>query len=416
MIFSIVIIFILAIIYFKSPLKCLLILFIWFPTLIMFRLGKIPIIPTFTFIIFAMLFVKQNYKLYLLRYPFLFPSIICIISYSLSYWFGVGERHISLLANAFSSFLLPYLLWRMYIPTVSNRNFMQKQLIIYLFILSVYGLVEALTGTNIIAQALYHYGIIENLTDSMRYGLHRAQSLTMWSSVFGSACGLGMVFLLNSAFRGYLKIDKHLYTLFAFLLMGVVTSGSRTVIAMTCIALLSVLPFIRRHIKAFIPLLLTLFLLFIIVGSSILSEVIDSFINHEDAGGSSLEMREMQYEAALWFFQLNPVLGNGLGFIGEAISADEKLLGGESIIFKTLIDRGIVGMVSLIILGVYVLAVLVKRKMYFLCFFVIAFTFAKVMSLLPSLDEAFILLYIIPFIKQQEFDYGHKNHYLSKRV
>ena len=165
MIFSIVIIFILAIIYFKSPLKCLLILFIWFPTLIMFRLGKIPIIPTFTFIIFAMLFVKQNYKLYLLRYPFLFPSIICIISYSLSYWFGVGERHISLLANAFSSFLLPYLLWRMYIPTVSNRNFMQKQLIIYLFILSVYGLVEALTGTNIIAQALYHYGIIENFPD-----------------------------------------------------------------------------------------------------------------------------------------------------------------------------------------------------------------------------------------------------------
>lgn len=416
MIFSIVIIFILAIIYVKSPLKCLLILFIWFPTLIMFRLGKLPIIPTFTFIIFATLFVKQNYKLHLLKYPFLFPSVICVLSYLLSFWLGEGERHLGLLGNAFSSFVLPYLLWRMYTPTSLNRTFLYKQLMIYLFILAIYGLIETVTGMNVIAQTLYEHGFIENLQDSMRYGLHRAQSLTIWCSAFGSACGLGLVFLLNSAFRGYLKLNRRLYILFVCLFMGVIASGTRTVMAMTCIALLSVLPFIRKHIRTLTPLLVILFLLLVIIDGAILNEIVDSFVHHEDAGGSSIEMRELQYEAALWFFQLNPVIGNGLGFIGEAMEADKKLLGGESIIFTTLIDRGFVGIISLIILVAYVLIVLAKRKMYSLCFLMIAFAFAKVMSLLPSLDEAFILLYIIPFMKQQKFNYDYKNDYLSKRI
>lgn len=417
MILSLMILAFLLAFYWKSPSKCALLVVASFPTLLLFRVGGLSVLSVLAYVALIMLFVRKGHKLRLGGFPFALSFLVCLFSYLLSYYKGGYERHPSTLLIALSNYVWVYLFWRLYCPNASNKAFFIKCLTGYLGVLSLVGAAEAFSGSNPFVVYLERIGMIEALqrSDYVRFGLYRAQSLTVWCSIFGTACGLGLVFLLLQSFKGCLKLSMRYYILFGLLLLGVIASGTRTVIAMTLIASCSLIPYLRKNLRLVMPVLAVM-VLFLVFGHGMMSSVLDSFLNHKQTEGSSVEGREMQYAAALWFYQASPLYGNGIGFINEAILLDEELLGGESIVFSVLIDRGLIGACSLIFLLTQTLYILIKRRMYFLCFLPLSFAFAKVMSLLPDLSETFILLYLIPFIKQQDSENENSDYHLSARV
>lgn len=326
------------------------------------------------------------------------------------------EKHPTVLINFITFYILPYLLWKLYKPTKSNVDFFNKCLIFYLLISSVYGINEAVTANNIFIDKLNDIGLISNVVDDSyrRFGLFRARAFTIWCSIFGTICGIGLTYLLYQFFTGYIKFNRKSYILLFLLIFGVIASGTRSVIFMTLILLCSIIPYVKKNIsKILLPL--SLFLLgTIIFNNNIFNNVIDSFVNQDSVEGSSIEMREFQYAAALSFFYQSPIYGNGLGYISNAMELDTNLLGGESIVFSVLIDRGIIGAISLLLLFGQIFFFLIKEKMYFLCFFPLGFASAKVLSLIPGLNETYILFFLIPLIKQfKSTTYGNKDNYLS---
>lgn len=255
----------------------------------------------------------------------------------------------------------------MYTP--KGRPFLIKVFVAYLGIMSVFGLFEALTGANPFIGYLSSHGLKlpEQRGEYIRFGLYRAQGFTIWCSVFGTACGLGLTYLLHLYFNGRFKGTAIHYALLSLLLIGVVACATRTIIAMTAIALVSILGYLYSNIKKFMPLICVAIVLFVFA-QDVMYELIDSFINHEDAGGSSVEMRAVQYAAAYSFFEDSPIWGNGLGYVEVAKEKSMWLLGAESIIFKLLIDRGTIGIATDIFFVLHGLYVLYFQKNNFLIF------------------------------------------------
>lgn len=414
MIFSFIILVILFILYYRSRLQCLITLVCLFPTLQLFTIGGLSVI---SFIVYFSLLHLTVYKSNVLKrnkFPLMFSFTICVFSYLLSYVMG-KEKHPVVLINAITFYILPYLLWKLYEPTKPNVRFFNKCLIIYLLASSIYGLYEAISGNNVFANTLNDFGVVYSAVEDSyrRYGFFRARAFTIWCSIFGTICGIGLTFLLIQAFKGYIKFSKSIYLLFFLLMLGVIISGTRSVIFMTLILLCSVFPYVKKNIgRIFVPLFI-IFLAIIIFDNNIFSSVVDSLINPSSVEGSSVEMREYQYTAALYFFNQSPIVGNGLAYISKAIEFDSDLFGGESIVFSVLIDRGVLGAITLGILYGQIFYILLKRRLYFLCFIPLGFVVAKVLSLIPGLDETYILLFLIPLIKQYELNkYGYKNNYL----
>lgn len=414
MILSFIILVILFILYYRSRLQCLITLVCLFPTLQLFTIGGLSVISIIVYFSFLHLTVYKSNLLKRKKFPLLFSFAFCVFSYLISYVMG-REKHPIVLINAITFYILPYLLWKLYEPQKYNVHYLNKCLVVYLFISSVYALFETFTGNNIFANFLNDIGVMTNVVseDYRRYGLFRARAFTIWCSIFGTICGTGLTFLLIQYFKGYIKFSKSIYLLFILLILGVIISGTRSVIFMTLILLCSVIPYVKKNIgKIFVPLFLII-LAAIIFDNNIFSRVVDSFVNPNSVDGSSVEMRESQYATALYFFNQSPIVGNGLAYISKAIEFDSDLLGGESIVFNVLIDRGIIGVFSLVVLYGQIFYILLKRRLYFLCFIPLGFVIVKVLSLIPGLDETYILLFLIPLIKQYELEkYGYKNNNL----
>ena len=67
-------------------------------------------------------------------------------------------------------------------------------------------------------------------------------------------------------------------------------------------------------------ILLLLIIMFVYTNNQeLFDEIIDSFIHSDEAGGSSVDMRMSQFQAAYKYFERSPLFGNGIGAVGHAI-------------------------------------------------------------------------------------------------
>lgn len=143
---------------------------------------------------------------------------------------------------------------------------------------------------------------------------------------------------------------SHLIILYGLLGTNIFLSGSRT--AMVCAALGIAILFLRkRHIL----LKIACVGLCIVFATLYVNVIIDEF--SQQSKGSSLTLRQQQLLFTLVQIQKSPILGNGVGYTKNVFDYDEDgrpindaTIGGlESIIYRSLIDYGFVG------LGVYYL-------------------------------------------------------------
>ena len=230
-------------------------------------------------------------------------------------------------------------------------------------ILTIYGIQESITAENPFIQYMINTGQITAIQrdDYVRFGLYRAQSLTRWMESFGTVCVFALLFMLNCAFKGIIKFKIRVYIMAILLTVSIFVTGSRSMIAMLAIASLSLLPYFYKRTK-YVMLFAILIIVFVYNNPDYISDLATSFTDTASAGGSSINGREWQFLSALSFYYNSPIFGNGINFIDEALNQSSGLMGAESIIFKTLVDRGNIGMITLIFLYLNVIYVLYKKR------------------------------------------------------
>lgn len=397
MLFSILAIVILFFFLLKSPEKCLLLVFIWYPTLTILPVCRgINVTTLFIYLLLFYTFIKKGKQAFL-SYPFLWPFVICISSYVISAIFGYK---IALsVARWVEQYFLAWTMWALYKSSKSNDNFLFFSLMAYLLLLDVYAMFESVTVMNPFLDYLRSSGIDIPYQSAtyMRYGLYRSQSLTIWTSIMATSSGLGAVFMAYAFFSKRLEPSPILYAAWVFCLIGVFISGTRSVMVVTTIASFC---FLRNLINVkYIILLGSLIFIAVSFTGDFFSEVVDSFVHSDEAGGSSVEQRGMQFLVAFKYWMVAPFIGNGLDFTDFLVSQNVGLLGAESIIFRLLIDRGIVGFLSFVFLYSYSIWMLVKKGLSPYSFILVGFCFGKVVSLLYTLEEAYVFSYVVLLYK-----------------
>lgn len=406
MLLYILLLLILLIVFIKNPSKGILLTVITKPTISLFTFGRGYRLDTIMAIV-ALVYLLINHKKYFYKksfFPFAFGLIIAFLSYVISGLYnGQDKLPLILIVNCYD-YILVLCLWYLYKPSKSNNRFLYATIIIYAFVLTLYGIPEAITGENPFIQYMYKIGMVHSLQrdDYIRFGLYRAQSLTIWMESFGTFCCFALVFLLISAFKGIIKFDIKIYVISILLIASIFITGSRTMMVMTAIAVLSLISFFYKKPKYILLFALIIFI-FVANNPDYLEQVEDSFINSSDAGGSSVEMRQYQLLAALSYYYNSPVFGNGIDFIDLVQKQDSDILGAESILFKTLVDRGNLGIITLIILYLNIFYVLIRRKLYTLCFIPLAYMFGKLGTLIWGHSEVYVLFWLIPLMKMLEY-------------
>lgn len=119
---------------------------------------------------------------------------------------------------------------------------------------------------------------------------------------------------------------------------------------------------------------------------------VESLINPklaEDAGGSSTDMRLSQFAIAIGWMMENPFFGKGMSF--DAYMANSDILGGESVWLPLIMNNGLVGLVSYIIVcwGTYKVFAKSPGKIFLLIFSIGWIVMRTATSLIGVTDAQF---------------------------
>ncbi len=397
MLFSLLAIVILLFFLVKEPSKCLALVFIWYPTIVLLPVCRgVNVTTLFIYLLLFHSFYTYGKKPFL-SFPFLIPFVVCLASYFISAIFGYK---IALsVAKWVEQYFLVWTIWVAFKPTKSNNHFLFYNMMGYLLFLDAYAMVESVTIENPFLDYLRSCGvdIPKQAAHYVRYGLYRSQSLTVWTSIMAIASGLGAIFLAFSFFEKKLKPTPILYLTWVFCMIGVFISGTRSAMAVTAIGAFC---FLKKLINfKYIVILSLVGFVAVSITGDFFSEVVNSFVNPEEAGGSSVEQRSLQFLVAYRYWMNAPILGNGLDFTNFLVAQEVGLLGAESILFRLLIDRGLVGLFSFLFLYGYSCWILYRKGLSNLAFILIGFAFGKLISLMFTLDEAYPFAYVVFLMK-----------------
>lgn len=164
---------------------------------------------------------------------------------------------------------------------------------------------------------------------------------------FGLFLGLVTVYMFSQINR-YNRI--FLIGVILALISCIFISGIRTPIAALFITIAAYLLLNRRVKILFYSLLIGIVAYYIIIQIPALSFTILSIIDKDssDVGGSSLDMRLEQFEAAIHEVRYNPLFGKGFSYTDyywETYGSHPKLLSFESLIYVILCNYGIIGFI-----------------------------------------------------------------------
>lgn len=373
-----------------------------YPTLSLFSIGVYKIVYIVMLLLILIVFVRPDLRTVSISNPFRPVLILLFSSYLLTFLLR-GPYKIGQVLSLTQACALPVLTWVFYEPS-KNQILFRRIFSCYLIFLSIYGIYEGISFENPIMNWLDAHKLIslnEFNENYVRFGFYRAQSLTEWCSTFGTTCAVGMVYFVNK-FMEENNLKKVLNVVLVFSCVSAVfICGTRSVIACACIMLLSIVKYFK-NVRWILISLITV-LIGVTLFQDYLNEVVDAFVNYEDAGGSSVEMRVYQFAATLSFLQSNPIFGNGLGFVNVAMDLNAALLGAESIIFIVLIDRGIWGIITVYLMWVLSIYKCYKTGYVFLAFLLLGLAFAKTASALTGISETFVLPIIIMLIKDNMY-------------
>lgn len=390
---------ILLYIFYKSPIKCVTLVFIWYPTLKLLPICRgVNVTTIFAYLLFFYALYSRGKKSFV-SFPFLLPFVLSIGSYLISA--VIGYKIAFSVGKWLEQYFLVLAIWSLFKPIGSFCNFCIYNFIAYLLILDVYAVFESITVTNPFISYINSYVYIpQQASNYVRYGLFRSQSLTIWTDVMAIISSSGAVFLLFAFFKNLVKPNFVLYFTWVLSASAVFISGCRSIILATFFSLGGIIKNLFSIKYVFIVGCLVSSLLFIF--SDFFSQVLESFVHSDEAGGSDMEMRAVQFAVMFQYWKNAPIFGNGLDYTDFLIDQKVGLLGAESVIFRLLLDRGIVGFLLYVFLFVYSIVKLYKMNRIELSSIFIGYFVGRLFTALYGIDEAYMFGYVVLMLKMLE--------------
>lgn len=330
---------------------------------------------------------KANNDQYL-NEKFIFKGAFAVylLSYVLSTLFSDYNSQRTILYSVkffVNSFLLVYMFQRC-LASMKDIIFLLKVSIWVLAMAVMLGLSELILGFNIWSDYIWltsplPFDEILGRTfclpsflehgQKMRLGVARIYSFFNLHLNFGSFCAI-MLFFIGIIWKNGVVLYRKwvLPVAIALCYIGALICNSKGPLLLAIVLTPMIFP-LNRLLN---PKLVVPIFIIVITALSLFPEYIDVYISSllsigdeelaQEAGGSSLELREQQLNVALRLFENNPLFGSGpqsLGIISNTTEG-EGILGAESIWIKTLPEFGILGIIAF--LNFYFIAFRELRK------------------------------------------------------
>ena len=113
--------------------------------------------------------------------------------------------------------------------------------------------------------------------------------------------------------------------------------------------------------------------------------------------------RNIQWEVAIYYMNQNYWLGNGIGFCSSLLEADEAgLVGAEGMWLPIMMDRGMFGVIS-VLMGYVITAIyLYRRKLFTIMWVLLSFLVLKTLTTVVGVEPTYYLLIIVFLIRYNE--------------
>lgn len=250
-----------------------------------------------------------------------------------------------------------------------------KTIIIVCLLITVNGLFESFLHLNFAGDFIYynspHYESLMGRSFyvpysisgvfSSRFGLTRCYSFFGLHIHFGIACSM-IFFLLFNVYKNKWVIfnddsfnRKLNYIAVALAVIGVVLSNSKTPMLGTLILL-----FAYYNVKEIVNVkTLSFGVVLVILVIYFIPDYLNNFLSltdeelAEEGGGSTVALRQQQFQSIYKLFAQSPIWGNGINaavYYSKHVIGFEDILGAESKWFKLLADQGIIGCISYILM------------------------------------------------------------------
>ena len=265
------------------------------------------------------------------------------------------------------------------------------------------GLIEATTGIHFFDEFRQSVGqeTAEIAEHQDRTDFFRTQSLTVWSEAYGTIISFTICSLIYLFLNRTYRFSLYHAILFLLMSIGILTTNSRVIFVTFLIMCCGVLFSISKNKKMFY-IFASLALLFVFIMSEVLLRISDSIINSDSTDGSSISMRLLQLDTTLKVTGKNLIFGNGLLSVSYYTDRYPMLFGAESIVFTSILTRGIFGLLSVFLIWGHSINYVIRKGKYYFIFMIIGFMFDKIFTLTYGLDETFYLLYLIPMFRITE--------------
>lgn len=326
------------------------------------------------------------------EFPFTISIFCLIISLIISNLASSIKHNFLLINNIINLLHIPFIWIILQKNAIETIRFTIKTAIVFGSIISFYSLFETITRTNPFIKFVNNLNLYSNdyFITEIRYGLKRSQS------IFSMHTTNGGISLILSTILLYAKQQSIIYfsrfkTLIIYLLIATIFfTGSRAAIIGCFISLFMLISKEtlkgKKNFFVFTCILLLSTLLY-----NYLNAIYLSFTDTQNVVGSNSDMRTTQFELALLFLNKNFWFGNGLAYTWEyVLYYYDELLGAESLWIPIMIDQGIIGVISYVILIINCIVFAYKNNQGRLLFFILGFFVFNTLSSIPNVSYIYV--------------------------
>lgn len=358
------------------------------------------------YLVLSLLIVLLGVKKYgksLKKAPFIWCIVPVFVSYVVT-MFAHGvflKQYLIIIAQ----YLFPCVLY-LIINSRAKVNLFVKYASAFMILVTVYCFIEEIISSNPFISwcedRADSFTFFSNKTDE-RFGFKRAQS------IFASPTGLGImcsylfvtlfIFLRNNEQQMRVVWRK---ALLIFMPICVFFTGTRSIILCFLLAVMTLLTpsTIRKYRTTFIS---TAIILCVFLSSYFIS-IYDSIFVDTEIGGSSSEMREGQWEIAFYYMMNDFWVGNGFTFTSSLLNNDEAgLFGAEGMWLPIIMDRGMIGVIGVLLAFIIGLSEIIRRKLYRFIWLWISFLVLKTITTGVGIEPTYYTVILVVLFRYYEF-------------
>mgnify|MGYP004570143451 CR=1 FL=1 len=419
---SFVILFVLLVFLFNKLDSTICFSIAFYPLLSLIRVtDSINLFQVFSIFAVCLFFLKSGKKQLLKMvddFPFSLTIIMFVISFVVTN-LQTSPHWPTSIALLFSEYIMVYVFW-IVMHKRENIHIFLSMFTLFIAIITGYCIIEFLLQKN----PLYDWYVNSSLfmgydadrSEDIRFGSMRCHSLMRDVGALGTVCCLGIC-----VFFSFFQMKDNVTALKKYFYLGLIVlcfvstffTGTRTAILgiIFCLIVCTFSLNNKNRIR-----LLTIVLLFCILGSGLIYDVYLSFVDTKSVQGSSTDMRELQWAVVLQAFNSSPIFGWGLEGTSLVMNRFEGAFGLESVWFQILINYGLLGAAAFTFSLFQGFLYSIRNK----CIPAIAvagmFLMVKTMSSIPGVGNGYflyIIVYLIMYqklMRNEEIKVGHSNN------